>query len=187
MSVSPATTGIDVFDGRPDSPRSAFVGTPAPVVFVVAAALVSCAAAAWWWTVDQSRSMDDMVSGLGQVGGRAANDMAIPLFAAMWVLMMVAMMFPTIAPIVLTHRRVVRRRGGGELPTVVFVAGYLVVWSFFGLVPLSAFLGFRNLAADASESRWLATLAGGVLVVAGAYQFTRWKATCARACQSPLA
>jgi predicted metal-binding membrane protein len=157
------------------------------VVFALSGALMACAAGAWWWTVNQSRSMQDMVSGLGQVGRRAPNDIAIPLLMVMWVLMMVAMMFPTIAPIVLTHRRVMHRRGAGEVPTAAFVAGYLVVWSLFGIVPLAAFLGFRNLTTDASDSRSLAVLAGGVLVVAGAYQFTRWKTSCARACLSPLA
>ena len=186
MSVSPAPAGIEHLHSRPDIPTSAFVGTPAVVVFALSGALMACAAGAWWWTVNESRSMSDMVSGLGQVGRRAPNDVAIPLLMVMWVLMMVAMMFPTIAPVVLTHRRVMRQRGAGEVPTVAFVGGYLVVWSLFGIVPLTGFLGFRHVTTDAS-SRWLAAVAGGVLALAGAYQFSRWKATCARACVSPLA
>lgn len=100
--------------------------------------------------------------------------------------MMVAMMFPTVAPIVLAHRMVVKKRGQGELPTVSFVLGYIAVWALIGVIPLVGFLAFRNLAADAADSRWLPSLAGGILIVAGAYQFTRWKATCLKACRSPM-
>jgi predicted metal-binding membrane protein len=54
------------------------------------------------------------------------------------------------------------------------------------VIPLIGFLAFRNLAADSADSRWLPTLAGGILVGAGAYQFTRWKAVCLKACRSPM-
>ena len=148
--------------------------------------LLGLAGVAWWSTVRQANSMSDMVSGLGQVGLRAPNDMTVPVFLGMWVAMMVAMMFPTIAPFVLAHRMVVKKRGEGELPTVAFVGGYLTVWSLIGIVPLIGFLAFRDLAADAADSRWLPTLAGTILVVAGGYQFTRWKALCLKHCRTPL-
>jgi predicted metal-binding membrane protein len=156
------------------------------VTAVVVVWLLALAALAWVITARQADDMADMVTGLGQVGGRAPNDMAIPVFLGMWVGMMVAMMLPAVAPIVLAHRTVVMKRGEGGGATAAFIGGYLGVWSLIGVVPLLAFLGFRNLAADAGDSRWLPTLAGGVLAVAGAYQFTRWKAFCLRACRSPL-
>ena len=176
-----------VLAGRPDTPRSAMAVLSRRVTVGVALWLVLLAAVAWALTARQASDMDDMVSGLGQVGARAANDMAAPVFLAMWVGMMVAMMFPTVVPMVLAHRAVVQRRGEGAGPTVAFVGGYLAVWSVIGLVPLAAFLGFRDLAADAGDSRWLPTLAGGILVGAGVYQFTSWKAVCLWACRSPLA
>jgi predicted metal-binding membrane protein len=97
--------------------------------------------------------------------------------------MMVAMMFPTIAPIVLLHRMVIRRRGGSPAATVAFVGGYLLVWTAIGVVPLTTLLAVRHLTAD---SMWVARVCGAVLVVAGAYQFTAWKQTCLRACRTPL-
>jgi predicted metal-binding membrane protein len=148
--------------------------------------LLSASAAAWLATVQTATSMREMVTGLGQVGKRMPNDMTVATFMVMWVTMMVAMMFPTVAPIVLTHRAVVQRRGEGAGPTTAFVAGYLIVWTAAGLMPLAALLGFRNLSMEAASSRWLPTLAGAVLVVAGAYQFTGWKAVCLRACRSPM-
>jgi predicted metal-binding membrane protein len=127
--------------------------------------------------------MTDMVQGLAQVGPGAKFDMAAPVFLAMWVTMMVAMMVPTIAPIVLLHRLVMRRRGAGPAATGVFVGGYLVVWAVLGAVPLTVLLASRHVTfTDTTVAR----MCGGVLIVAGAYQFTRWKLTCLRACRTPL-
>jgi predicted metal-binding membrane protein len=176
----------ETLERREDTPRSTYSLFSQRVTLVVVGILIGLAAVAWWSTVRQAGSMSDMVSGLGQVGARAPNDMTIPVFMGMWVAMMVAMMFPTVAPIVLAHRMVVKKRGQGELPTVSFVLGYIAVWALIGVIPLVGFLAFRNLAADAADSRWLPSLAGGILIVAGAYQFTRWKATCLKACRSPM-
>ncbi|MFP5370184.1 MAG: DUF2182 domain-containing protein, partial [Actinomycetes bacterium] len=96
---------------------------------------------------------------------------------------MVAMMFPTVAPIVALHRMVMRRRGAGPAPTVAFGLGYLAVWASLGVVPLLLLQGFRS-ATEPSPG--LARAAGVVLVLTGAYQFSRWKDTCLRACRSPL-
>src|SRR5919106_5332470 len=180
------SSDADALQQRPDTPRSAMSLLSRNVTFLVVGILVGLAAVAWWSTVRQANSMSDMVSGLGQVGARAPNDMTIPIFLGMWVAMMVAMMFPTVAPVVLAHRMVVQKRGEGSAPTAAFVVGYIAVWSLIGLIPLAGFLGFRTLAADAGDSRWLPTVAGAILVVAGAYQFTRWKATCLKACRSPM-
>ena len=180
------SSDADALDGRPDTPRSTYSLFSQRVTLVVVGVLVGLAGVAWWSTVRQASSMSEMVSGLGQVGSRAPNDMTIPIFLGMWVAMMVAMMFPTVAPIVLAHRMVVQRRGEGNTPTVAFVIGYLLVWSMIGAIPLAGFLGFRNLASAAGDSRWLPTVAGVILIVAGGYQFTRWKATCLKACRSPM-
>ncbi|MEX2557960.1 MAG: DUF2182 domain-containing protein [Actinomycetota bacterium] len=169
-----------------DTPRDTLSIFSTRVTLITIGWLIGLAGVAWWSTVRQASSMSDMVSGLGQVGARAPNDMTVPVFLGMWVAMMVAMMFPTIAPFVLAHRMVVKKRGGGEFPTVAFVGGYLAVWSLIGVVPLIAFLAFRDVSAEAADSRWLPTLAGAILIVAGGYQFTRWKAVCLKHCRTPL-
>lgn len=127
-----------------------------------------------------------MITGLGQVGTHMPNDMAVPAFLVMWLGMMVAMMLPAIGPVVLAQRMVVRARGEGLLASVGFVAGYLMVWLLIGLVPLLAFLAFRDLPMAAQSSSWLPFVGGAVLVVAGLYQATPLKGTCLRACRSPL-
>ena len=71
---------------------------------------------------------------------------ALP-FLAMWVVMMVATMFPSAAPMILTFHKVQasQRRSGGAIPlTCLFVAGYMLVWTGAGVV---AYVAAR--AADA--------------------------------------
>jgi predicted metal-binding membrane protein len=169
-----------------DTPRAVFGMVERRVAFSVAAVLTGLAGAAWYLTVRQAGQMAGMVTGLGQVGGRMANDMAVPLLLTMWLSMMIAMMFPAVVPMVLAHRMVVRKRGEGALATASFVAGYLVTWTAVGVLPLAAFLAFRNLNAHAAADRWIWLAAGGVIAGAGAYQFTAWKGRCLRACRSPL-
>ena len=166
-----------------DTPRLAYSALERRATFTTAGALLVLAGGAWWLTARRSADMTDMVQGLAQVGGAMPFDMLAPVFLAMWVTMMVAMMFPTIAPIVLLHRMVMRRQGGSPLATVSFVAGYLLVWAAAGLVPLAVLQAFRS---ETSDAGWVPRLCGAVLLAAGAYQFTSWKQACLRACRTPL-
>jgi predicted metal-binding membrane protein len=158
-------------------PQSRGANLPRPVATAIVVALLACAAAAWLLTIRQSYSM----SGMGGVAMLGAG-----LFLVTWVLMMVAMMLPTVAPMVLTHASIVRSRGEGSLPSVAFVLGYLVVWAAAGLVPLTItqLLSAIDLGAVGAG---LPRAAGAVVVIAGVYQFTPLKNVCLKACRSPLA
>ena len=189
MAMSRGQDPAGDFDlARPVSstPRSAMSLLELRVTLVTVAILVCLAAVAWILTVRQAADMSSMVLGLGQIGGRMPADIGAPIFLSMWLTMMVAMMFPTIAPIVLAHRAVVRKRGEGTLSNAIFVLGYLVVWTLFGLIPLAALIGFRALPIEAPSSWWLPRLAGAILIIAGLYQFTPLKHICLKACQNPL-
>src|SRR5207302_6381984 len=88
----------------------------------------------------QNRSISALTMGMGAV-----------LFIGMWVVMMVAMMFPTAAPMVLMFSRVhVRRQEGGLafVPIWVFVAGYLVLWALFGVLAYGIAVGLEALAGQ---------------------------------------
>ena len=104
-----------------------------------------------------------------------------PGFLAAWTVMMVAMMLPSSAPMFLLYRLSVSDGPRGELRTLAFGAGYLLVWALVGAIVLIA-----QRALDAVLDPGLRPFGvAAVLVAAGAYQFTPLKATCLRACQSP--
>ena len=113
------------------------------------------------------------------------------LFMSMWVTMMVAMMFPTAAPMILTFTRVYeakRQRGQSFVPTWVFVSAYMIIWAGFGLLGYAAALGLDALARQVP---WLAEngtrIGAALLVLAGLYQLSPLKTVCLSKCRTPLA
>ena len=100
-------------------------------------------------------------------------------FVGMWVVMMVAMMLPSLAPTLLSYRRSLRGPGAVRLGgrTVLVGAGYFFVWTTFG----AAVYPF-GVALAAAEMRWIGVarfvpfLIGAVLLLAGLFQLTAWKA-----------
>jgi predicted metal-binding membrane protein len=113
-------------------------------------------------------------------------------FLLAWSVMMAAMMFPAAAPMLLFFQRVASQRkakGQAFVPTWVFAAGYLAVWSAVGaatwvLIRLASDLAGR--LGEPARETWAPLALGAVLVVAGLYQFTPLKTTCLRQCQSPM-
>lgn len=116
--------------------------------------------------------------------------MTAPLFLAMWVTMMVAMMFPTAAPMILMFARVhagKQARGQPFVPTWIFVAAYLLVWTASGVAAYALAIAAEALA---QQSNWLMNhatrLGGAVLVLAGLYQLSPLKHACLVKCRTPL-
>ncbi len=110
--------------------------------------------------------------------------------ALMWAVMMVAMMTPAAAPMILMFATIHRRRvaeGRPGVPTAIFVLAYLVVWAAFSV---AAALAQSALHAAALLSPAMAAtspyLAGGLLIVAGVFQWTPLKRACLSTCRSPL-
>ena len=138
--------------------------------------LVAVAAVAWWWTVDQMQGMDE---------GPWTDLGAFGAFIGVWVVMMAAMMFPSVAPTVALYARMSRQESW--LAPLVFTAGYLLTWGAVGVLAF-AFVDVINaidgdvLAWD-SAGRWIA---GGTLVVAAVYELTPLKDVCLGKCRSPL-
>lgn len=168
-----------------DTPRGAYSLLERRATVIVVGCLLALAGIAWFLAGQQARGMATMGS-LALVGAPLSMPLSAPLFMATWLTMMVAMMFPAVAPMVLAHRMVTRHRGESTLSSSAFVAGYLSVWTIAGLLPLAVFLLFRAYAIEALGESSVAVGAGAVVAVAGAYQFTRWKSTCLRACRTPL-
>jgi predicted metal-binding membrane protein len=164
--------------------------TSAAVVLMV---LLSFAALAWLFMLRTSG--DSMASSLGPGMGQTDNmgmaeagpaaSMTLPLFLGMWVTMMVAMMFPSVAPMVVIYSRFSAIRNKSRGATAVFVAGYLAAWALVGLLAFGVYLGSSALMGALSP-RESAVVGGGALLLAGVYQLTRYKSVCLRHCRTPL-
>jgi predicted metal-binding membrane protein len=164
--------------------------------WVVLAALAAIAGIAWGYMVREARAMN--LTGVCCCAGMAMSGpdthswspATLPPLFLMWSEMMVAMMIPSAAPMILTFARVNRTRREREQPyvsTVVFISGYLLVWTGFSAVAALAqwVLHARSLLSSTmvSSSPWL----GGILLVAaGLFQWSPWKNACLAHCRSPL-
>jgi predicted metal-binding membrane protein len=140
------------------------------------ALLFALAALAWWFTADRMRGMDD---------GPGTDLGALGWFLGVWVVMMAAMMFPSVSPTVALYSRMTRSRA--PLAPLVFTSGYLLTWSAAGLLAFGISGLGGNLLGDElswnSAGRWVA---GGILVAAALYELTPLKDVCLAKCRSPL-
>jgi predicted metal-binding membrane protein len=147
------------------------------------AVLLVAAAVAWVLTRERMLGMD---------AGPGTDPGGLGFYVVSWVVMMAAMMFPSISPMVLTFAFIQRRRaerGARErqVSRWTFVAGYLITWSAAGLAAYGLFVAVRSLSIPAFS--WHSGgpyLAGGVLLAAAAYQLTPAKDACLRRCRGPL-
>ena len=152
---------------------------------VILGLLLALAAAAWAALVwhgaggDMDMAMDSPTMGL-----------RVPLFLAIWILMMVAMMFPTAAPMIVAFHKVQagkRQRGEAFVSTWIFVAAYLLVWGLSGVAACAGALAAETIATHTALSPATAARVGGtVLVAAGLYQLTPLKDLCLSKCRTPI-
>lgn len=109
----------------------------------------------------------------------------------MWTVMMIAMMLPSVAPMVLTFAAVNRRRrqqARPYVPTAVFLTGYLAAWTIFSvLATFAQWLLHRAALLSAAMVITNAVLGGLLLVTAGIFQWTPLKRACLSHCRDPLA
>ncbi len=141
------------------------------------------AATVWQMAAGDRLMMAGVPMNLG-MGGRFGLTSAV-LFLLIWIVMMAAMMFPSVWPVILAYAAVVRARGRGSVP--LFVAGYLSVWEAFGVLTYAGYVGAGAvLASSAGLNERLAVLTGALVIAAGLYQFTALKRACLAHCQGPL-
>jgi predicted metal-binding membrane protein len=140
------------------------------------ALLFTLAGIAWWWTADQMQGMD---------AGPWTTLGTLAWFLGVWVVMMAAMMFPSVAPTVALYSRMTSERS--PLSPLLFTAGYLVTWAGAGLVAFALAYAGSQFAGDFlawdRAGRWVA---GGTLLAAAAYELTPLKDVCLGKCRSPL-
>jgi predicted metal-binding membrane protein len=134
---------------------------------------------AWVLVVEQADGGMDM--GPGTMG------LGLPLFLLLWVIMMIAMMFPSVAPVAVTWVRTIGRQSSGAARaarTAQFLGGYLIAWAAFGLVVYGVLTVAGDLVEDhPGAGRWIGA---GAFLVAGLHQLSPLKNMCLSHCRSPM-
>jgi predicted metal-binding membrane protein len=145
---------------------------------VVVVALLGLAGLAWLFTDLEMVGMD---------AGPGTDPGAFGFYITTWVVMMAAIMFPSLAPMVVLLRRLERRRPASSLTTPLFVIGYLAVWTASGLVAYGVLKAGRAWTGDVfAWHRAGRPLAAAAVALAAAYEFTPLKTKCLRKCRSPF-
>jgi predicted metal-binding membrane protein len=112
---------------------------------------------------------------------------AVLLFLVAWQVMTAGMMLPSSLPLLHLFVRASRGQDHPSLARAAFVVGYFAVWTWFALMALAGDAVLHWLAeqiAPLRERPWL--IGGGVLLLAGAFQFSALKERCLRECRSPF-
>ncbi len=171
---------------------------------IVLAALLGVAAIAWTDVLFMARSMSDMVAmpGMADMPGMTLDSfgMMSPQFAqwsaahfgsilAMWTVMMIGMMTPSVAPMILIYTQVARRQAQAQpfASAGWFAGGYLLAWTAFSLIATTAQWALEQgalltpMMASASHA-----LGGLLLIAAGVYQWLPIKHACLSQCRAPL-
>jgi len=156
--------------------------------FVALASLLAVAALAWLHLWNEAAGMAAAPDAMAMAPVWSIESLFLTFL--MWSIMMVGMMLPSAAPAILLYGAMAKknRERGTTLPAVwVFTAGYLAMWTAFSLAATLLQAGLEAAALVTpmmvSDSRWLS---GGLLVVAGIYQWLPVKEACLEKCRAPL-
>jgi len=176
------------------------------IIVVAALTIITLLAWSYLWTLSSQMSgpgSHDVQTGSGMqdMSGMAMPAM-MPGFSqwplthtasqfAMWAVMMVGMMTPSVAPVVLIYARVADQAAGQGTqfaPPAWFVVGYLSVWTLFAVLATAAQWGLERAALLtpmlAGANRYFG---GALLLLAGLYQWSSLKEICLVHCRSPVA
>ncbi|TKC87994.1 DUF2182 domain-containing protein [Trinickia terrae] len=109
-------------------------------------------------------------------------------FIGMWDVMMAAMMLPSLVPMLWRYRRAVAAGCASETRLAPLTAlagiGYFCVWTALGAAVYAAGVALAELEMQAPvAARIVPVSAGAVVLIAGALQFTEWKARHLASCR----
>ena len=167
------------------------------VVIGAVTIIVLLSGAYTFWGVGMQMSAVDMtrmarpIGAPMAMGGPADWTLAYGgLIFLMWWIMMIAMMTPSAAPTLLLFAALRRNGGQNQNPSAdagKFLAGYLIAWGAFSLAAASMqwALGETGIVAAQMMTISSRAIAGAIVLLAGAYQFSALKNTCLKHCQSP--
>jgi len=156
---------------------------PDPFRNIILFLLLGLAAAAWVALVWPAHNMTMHITMASPITGPQALR-----FLAIWVVMMVAMMLPTAAPMILAFHSAQTDKRHPDVAfdsTWAFVAAYLLVWAVSGI---AAYAGVLAAAAvrPALGTAAAEDIGGLILMVAGIYQLSPVKQRCLSECRRPI-
>ena len=156
---------------------------------IVTAGLLALTALAWVYIARMAHMMPAH-HGMAIAQARPWSVADTGGLVVMWIVMMIAMMLPSVAPVILLFANVSRRRrlqGMPAAPVAVFILGYLLAWTGYAVLAAVTQSYLHSVAllshAMASSS---SLLGGGLLMLAGVYQWLPLKGACLSHCRSPL-
>lgn len=154
-------------------------GVPPAIVGAIAAAWAAAIAA-------QMMGAAEVLHHDALIDRRIAFPAAAAAFLAAWQLMIVSMMLPSSLPLVRLFRVAAAKQAHPSAVTAALLAGYAAIWSAFGLI---AFILDGVVHRVVERWAWLdarpGLIAGSVLLLAGAFQFSNLKDRCLRECRHP--
>ncbi|MEO5845401.1 MAG: DUF2182 domain-containing protein [Caldimonas sp.] len=127
-----------------------------------------------------------------QIAPAGSMDASWTVVVGMWFVMMVAMMTPSVAPLVLLYGVVLRRHAGSNRQargmTLALLAGYLATWLLFSVAAtvMQEMLEPAGLLSGMMLWSRSAALSAAVLATAGLYQMSPLKQACLARCRSPV-
>jgi len=152
----------------------------------LAGVLLTLAASAW--TLTHLMGTPEMRAGI-LTGAQPMGDMmpaglvGAALFLVTWIVMMAAMMLPSLVPFTIGVGRLMRAGGAGRSGTALLTLGYFAVWVATGAIAYLVWRGFEELSVRSSAAA--ARVGSAVLLGAAIYQLTPLKRVCLRHCRSP--
>jgi predicted metal-binding membrane protein len=154
---------------------------------IVAAALIAITALALGYTYWLATGFD--MSGMMSPAFIPWTAAHFAFMFMMWVVMMIGMMTPTVAPTILLYASFAKHNAARAsfAPPAWFLAGYLLAWTAFAALATSMQLLLEWRAVVSPMMAGTGRVSGGAaLIAAGVYQWLPLKRACLSACQSPL-
>ena len=138
----------------------------------------------------QGMSEDKQMASMPSMDGNMSMDNSMISFlplAGMWAVMMAAMMLPTMVPTLRSYEDLMISADGTRIGWLGLLLGYSIVWIGFALFITTVQMGLLSLnivdMMGKAKSLWVSA---SLLILAGAFQFTRAKEVCHGVCHSPM-
>ena len=135
-------------------------------------------------------SEDKQMASIPKMAGNMSMDTSMTRFlplAGMWAVMMAAMMLPTMVPTLRSYEDLMVSADGTRLGWLGVLLGYSLVWIVFAIVITAVQIGLLSFnivdMMGKAKSLWVSAF---LLLLSGAFQFTRAKEVCHGVCHSPM-